>query len=99
MLFLRSSRVKLQKNILKLLNVDSWHEAVFQCVAENNQGMSVTSTRVHIEGGCVRRETKPPNWPSAIISHFCVLALQTSDPKTKIRQCVFCLLSPENKSA
>ena len=65
MLFLCSSRVKLQKSILKLTDVDSWHEAVFQCVAENDQGMSVTSTRVRVEGGCGK---KPPKLRSAIIS-------------------------------
>ena len=69
MLFLCSSRVKLQKNILKLTNLDSWHEAVFQCVAKNDQGMSVTSTIVHIEGGCGKKKKKiePPKLCCAII--------------------------------
>jgi len=64
MSFLRSSRVKLQKNILKLVNVDSWHEAVFQCVAENSQGMNVTSTRVHVEGKCagIKDEATKFSW-------------------------------------
>ncbi|KAL9959433.1 hypothetical protein ACROYT_G032757 [Oculina patagonica] len=52
------SGVKLQKNILQLTNVESWHEAVFQCVAENDQGMSVTSTWVHVED-------PPTNGPSS----------------------------------
>ncbi|KAJ7377576.1 ATP-dependent DNA helicase chl1 [Desmophyllum pertusum] len=43
------SRVKLQNNVLKLTHVDDWHEAVFQCVAENDQGMEVTSIWVHVE--------------------------------------------------
>ena len=51
--------MKLQKNILKLKNVDSWHEAVFQCVAENDLGMSVTSTWVHVEGWLVRCTGNP----------------------------------------
>lgn len=100
MLFLSSSRVKLQKNILKLVNVDSWHEAVFQCVAENNQGMSVTSTRVHVEGGCVKKKKKkmkPPKFRSAIISYFCLLIVQISDPKTKIRRCLISFAPREQK--
>ena len=63
-----SSRVTLQKNILKLVNVDSWHEAVFQCVAENNQGMSVTSTRVHVEGEKKKKKMKLLKFRTAIIS-------------------------------
>ena len=42
--------MKLQKNKLHLINVESWHEAVFQCVVENDQGMNVTSSWVQVEG-------------------------------------------------
>ena len=47
-LFYRSIRVTLEGNVLHLTNVAQWHEAVFQCVAENNQGMNVSSTWVHV---------------------------------------------------
>lgn len=30
--------------------MDSWHDAVFQCVAENDQGMIVSSVWVDVEG-------------------------------------------------
>ncbi|XP_022796535.1 uncharacterized protein LOC111334984 isoform X2 [Stylophora pistillata] len=43
------SRVKIEKNKLHLIHVDSWHDAVFQCVAENDQGMIVSSVWVDVE--------------------------------------------------
>lgn len=48
--YLSSSRVKIEKNKLHLIHVESWHNAVFQCVAENDQGMNVSSVWVEVEG-------------------------------------------------
>ena len=60
------------------MNVDSWHEAVFQCVAENSQGMNVTSTRVHVEGKCVgKKKNEAPKFCGVIISHFCLLVCKS----------------------
>ena len=42
--------MKIEKNQLHLIHVDSWHDAVFQCVAENDQGMIVSSVWVDVEG-------------------------------------------------
>lgn len=42
--------MKIEKNKLHLIHVESWHNAVFQCVAENDQGMNVSSVWVEVEG-------------------------------------------------
>ena len=42
--------MKIEKNKLHLIHVESWHSAVFQCVAENDQGMNVSSVWVEVEG-------------------------------------------------
>lgn len=54
-LFLRSSRIKVQENVLELTNVKSWHDAVYQCVAENDLGMNVTSTWLEVLGESYRK--------------------------------------------
>lgn len=55
-MFLRSSRLKVRENVLELTNVESWHDAVYQCVAENRLGMNVTSTWVEVQGELFRTE-------------------------------------------
>ena len=42
--------MKIEKKKLHLIHVESWHNAVFQCVAENDQGMNVSSVWVEVEG-------------------------------------------------
>ena len=79
------------------MNVDSWHEAVFQCVAENNQGMSVTSTRVHVEGGCVKKKWSRQNFVAQLSANFCLLSVQISDQMKKIRRCLVSFAFGERK--
>ena len=45
-----SARLQVKGNIIELTNVGSWHDAVYQCVAENDVGMNVTSTWVEVQG-------------------------------------------------